>query len=238
MDTRDIYGIEHIEYEAEREIYAGLIENCIENIGYGTSRVVFPYTKGKVIKLALTEEGILQNEAEYNCFCESEDNNVARIYAIGKLCLIVERVEPLDFDGGSFDDYYATLPDGAVKDALDKTIDFLDKHFGPTEDNYQFGTNSNGYIVAYDYGFDSRVEDCCVKFVGNIADLYDSYNLTDEDILKAALVILPYAYAYSAPNRRELIDWFLTSNHKLVAPTGSALKDWKNHVFERKFVGF
>jgi hypothetical protein len=215
MSFKDIYGVERLSYDEERNLLNALLEDEAEILGHGSSRIVVELNKDKVVKIALSAEGIAQNNAEYNCFCdgENQDHYVAEIYAMGAMVLISERLTPIcDGSQEELDEWIDNLPEEKQDAAIsrsDEVVDYLCSLFGTTDDNYQLGCNNDGLIMAYDYGFDSSSNDLD-SIVGNIRDLYDEDIFEDtEDYIRLALEILPYACTIGAPYKDDLRLYFI-----------------------------
>lgn len=116
----------------------------------GSSRAVFAYEEGKVIKIAFDEQGCAQNINEVMLFQEQGDKHLATIYAYGKYVIIMEEVEPQIIDMA----YSLLTPKGISQ--VEQVLEVLEETFGYTDDNNQIGWSSQKQrYVAYDYGFNT-----------------------------------------------------------------------------------
>lgn len=188
----------------EENIINKLLRDGVAHIGYGSSRVVFPYGKDKVIKIALTREGFNQNKAELNTYtnCDRE-NTLADVFCYGNIMLISEKCElVVDADSGEYENYLSDLYDNGENDVaqtLEETISYLEENLGVTDDNFQLGRNRKGFIVSLDYGFVPDSED---EQVGNMDEI--TFSNSDKEILNLALTILRLSYKGKTFNSEEL----------------------------------
>jgi hypothetical protein len=193
----------------EKIIIQTLMRKHIKHLGYGSSRIVFPWGDKKVVKIAISKEGIAQNQAELECFDLAEPNMLTNIYCYGELVLIAEKVSLMvDANEEDYDSLLESLyknEEDEVAKQLEKTIDFLENHFGMTSDNLQLGQNREGYIVSLDYGFESRLDND--DNIGNVSDLLGTN--TDRAILKIALENLHLIVNGIVPTKKELDKYFL-----------------------------
>lgn len=143
-----------------------------------------------IIKLACGMGGIRQTEAEVNCFIDYPNAPLAKIIAYGRYVEIMESVnidnDYRDFAEECYEDYdipYDYFYDYCGSDSDDNddkeaqeaygVIIRLHDIFGHTADNGQLGRNSEGKLVAYDYGFVTGVG--CNEQTSNITDyVYDT----------------------------------------------------------------
>jgi hypothetical protein len=228
--------MKRLSYAEEVSILKGLLEDDVEAIGCGSSRLVFPYGKDKVIKLAVTEEGIAQNQTEIDCFEDAPENTVAEIFSYGYLIIVAERLTDIlndndEMDYSDIEEYIRNncedkeQADGFVN-AFEKALDFLDSRFDETDDNLQIGKNSKGFYVAYDYGFSRRVDHAHEHYVSCMCDLsYDG----DPFVLKLALNLINVVAAVGAPNNSEIHHFFLgyeDGKDTLVDITSEVLKSF------------
>lgn len=141
-----------------------------------------------IIKLACGMGGIRQTEAEVNCYLDYPDSPLAKIIAYGRYIEIMERVEADDYRDFAEECYaddeipYYTFydyngrhmdqedADRAAEEAYDVIIQLHDI-FGHTSDNGQLGRNSEGGLVAYDYGFVTGIG--CDEQTSTIANYVD-----------------------------------------------------------------
>lgn len=144
-----------------------------------------------IIKLACGIGGIRQTEAEVSCYLDNSNSPLAKIIAYGRYIEIMEKVE-IDNDYRDFAEYCyedEEIPydmfyeysggDMSEEDANDEAEEAYDviiqlhDIFGHTADNGQLGRNSDGKLVAYDYGFITGVG--CDAQTSNITDyVYDT----------------------------------------------------------------
>lgn len=173
--------------------------NAIDN---GGGRAVFGMTSAELIECGLPDvfagnnyvvkvafdNGIKQNLREIALYQEHGDYApLAEIVFRGRHIEIMERVLALDFreyEGLSYDvflecvkedfgDYLSQQQIDAAYDAMKE----LGKFNGCTSDNGQLGINTDGLIVAYDYGFTTDYE-CSEQTSEN--DLYDYEELLED----------------------------------------------------------
>ena len=151
--------------EEQQIIYS--IMDRDEFLGNGSSRAVFGYTDSLVVKIAIDKQGQRQNANEINVYRDYGSSlPIAEITAYGKNIVVMERINPLDtyevesvFNDEPYeetdddDETYESYRDGDYVDAIKQTVFDLEGINGETSDNYQIGYNSNGKIVAYDYGY-------------------------------------------------------------------------------------
>lgn len=142
-------------------------------IGAGSSRAVYEYPADewgikRVIKVAVSQHGILQNEQEVNTYTEyNEMGYFAHIYAYGELVLIMEYVEEFNQD----DSTDKEREDWA--DFINEVEAFLDDSI----DGGQGGRTQVGNLVLYDYGY--SMHSSRDRQVGNMCDWCDEYNIKD-----------------------------------------------------------
>ena len=172
--------MERLTVEQEKELLQRVYaqDDFLDN---GGGRMVFgcpedidiPGVEGDaVVKIALGDAGLCQNEAEvdfYEAHCQ--DIDLARIYAVGRVCIVMERVDTSltdyirDWLDGDLDDEDAAecfaeeggYTPGQTEELLEQASMLksdLDDCIGSTSDNGQIGMNEDGCLVAYDYGFD------------------------------------------------------------------------------------
>lgn len=150
----------------ERRIMATVMKN-IKMFGNGSSRVVVPFGKDKVVKIALCESGKKQNNNEINLFSGyGTELSLATIYAYSENLIIMERLYDIFeyFENNEFSfinsdnefDYCYHEYGERVELQVDNIIEGLEYHWGDTDDNWQLGVDKNGNIKSYDYGFDAN----------------------------------------------------------------------------------
>jgi hypothetical protein len=140
-------------------------------IANGSSRAVFDFNDNLVIKIAIDRPGQRQNANEIQAYkIYGKDSPLAKIVSYGKNIIVMEKVNPLDYDevegiiSGYYRDdydynedeeYEEPYPDGEFIEAVRNTVRALERINGETDDNFQIGYDSNGRLVAYDYGYES-----------------------------------------------------------------------------------
>jgi hypothetical protein len=140
-----------------------------EFINNGSSRAVFGYTNDLVVKIAIDKQGQRQNANEINAFrYYGSYAPLAKITAYGKNIVVMERVDALEYgeveaivndeyyeDEDENGEVYEVYGDGEFNEKVKDVVYELERINGETDDNFQIGYNSNGNIVAYDYGYNS-----------------------------------------------------------------------------------
>ena len=150
----------------ERRIMATVMKN-IKMFGNGSSRVVVPFGKDKVVKIALCERGKNQNNNEIYLFeNHSNELNLATIFAYSENIIIMERLYDTFeyFENNEFSfinsdsefEYYYHEYGERVELQVDSIVEGLECHWGHTDDNWQLGVDKKGNIKSYDYGFDTN----------------------------------------------------------------------------------
>lgn len=142
----------------------------------GSSRVVydcpdsiarrFNLTTECVIKVGCGPAGYNQNQAEIDMFEAYGNEHLANIFYAGSFVLIMERVDEISEWFRDCGDDYDIDNEDALADIMDATgcsvseihriyatFSWLNEMLGYTSDNFQLGTDSEGYAVAFDYGF-------------------------------------------------------------------------------------
>ena len=198
----------HLTTHQEKVIIDKLLKRKAEFLNYGSSRVVFPWTDDKIVKIALTEEGIKQNKNELRVFTDCEEDDIlSNIFAYGKIVLICEKCDlEVDADSDVFDEVMQDLYDNGkneIADKAQKAVDYLNNHYGHTDDNYQVGYNRKGYLVCLDYGFDPTSDD----EAGDLVDICSSN--TSHKILKMAIATLHCAandYTFDSEELEEVLE--------------------------------
>ena len=219
----------HLTTHQEKVIIDKLLKRKTEFLNYGSSRVVFPWTDDKIVKIALTEEGINQNKNELRVFTDcKEDDILSNIFAYGEIILICEKCDlKVDADFDEFDETMQDLYDNGQKEIADKAqkaVDYLEEHYGHTSDNYQLGYNRKGYLVSVDYGFDPNGE----EQAGNLVDICSSN--TSHKILKMALATLHCAANHYTFDSEELEEE-LGNNYTITAKAIRAIaKKAQEHI--------
>lgn len=147
----------------ERRIMATVMKN-IKMFGNGSSRVVVPFGKNKIVKIALCESGKNQNNNEIYLFeNHSNELSLATIFAYSENIIIMERLydtfEYFENNEFSFINSYNEFEccyheyGERVELQVNDTIEGLEYYWGETDDNWQLGVDKNGNIKSYDYGF-------------------------------------------------------------------------------------
>jgi len=126
-------------------------------LGAGSSRIVYNLGGNVVCKIAISSEGLAQNQREVDCYSSYNiDKSVlAEIYAYGMYVVIMEKVKEL-WDFGSKNTLLAKF--GYDMCDIREVLRILGEEVGETGDNEQLGINSVGKIVCFDYGFDIEEE--------------------------------------------------------------------------------
>lgn len=149
-----------------RRILRGAIKKIgVKEIATGSSRLVLPFGKDKVVKIALCSAGILQNKHEIELFetYENATDYLATIYAYSEHIIIMERLyDPtsllngyMDMPDRDFDENIETL-NYEDSEVVDTIIDELSAIYGYTDDNYQMAYNKDYMVKMYDYGFNTK----------------------------------------------------------------------------------
>lgn len=152
-------NLESLTIEQEIEVLRQAFERK-KFLGNGSSRAVYELNDEWVVKIANSEEGRVQNRNEvYLYSLEVMRPVLATIKAFSPNIIVMQKVQPYDSD-----DVAAFLYDSseAAMEAMDvraddeykilDVVEALEEVIGETEDNYQIGMSSKGF-VAYDYGF-------------------------------------------------------------------------------------
>ena len=146
-----------------------------EFISTGSSRAVFGLDETRVLKVAASVAGYNQNKIETELFANYGDNGfLARIHGFSERVTIMDRMEQV------LDDYYHEGME-IDEDRFDEIYDFLNSENGSTSDNEQIGIDTQGNMVAYDYGFisiykegtDYSFEDLVGNIDSKISGKYD-----------------------------------------------------------------
>lgn len=178
----------------EKLILDQIVDTHMDFIGNGAARLVFrasqdicdKYCNGHaaVIKVAVGQGGMTQNQNEINCYLEHGARlSLATIYAYGTLIEIMQAVDPVEcrdfldyedepeaFNEMLTEDYGYEFSDETAYEFLQVAYSLCDV-FGYTADNGQLGIDENGCIVAYDYGF---MDDGDVQ-TSDLTDMLENY---------------------------------------------------------------
>lgn len=124
-------------------------------LGAGSSRAVFSLGEDYVVKVAISDEGLLQHSVEREFYVElAEYDLFADLYATGRTVNICERLTRLD----ELEDVNESL----FIDTVSELNDITDYDGG---DNEQIGFSpKRGKWVAYDYGYNNDY--CHEELVG------------------------------------------------------------------------
>jgi hypothetical protein len=134
-------------FEEEVAILQELVNH--EPIGVGSSRATYHYQLGKVVKVAISNHGVLQNQTEVQRYAEFSDKNIlSQIYAYGKLIIVAEEVRLLEYYDYESEDERNEIA-GYVEGLRTQYLELVDESI----DGEQVGFNQNGLIVFYDYGY-------------------------------------------------------------------------------------
>lgn len=179
-----------------REEFDNLIETIKNDehsyIGNGSSRAVYRVEycgNNYAVKIAGQPEGRAQNQIEMDLYEEHGGEYLNPILAAYKdILLVCDEIDPLDTDmveeawrNEDVEDFIEAVEwaDWYTRDELidiwancRAAVHFLTECQGDTWDNFQIGTNYNGRVVAYDYGYVTGVS----GLVGDIEGLIDFGN--------------------------------------------------------------
>jgi hypothetical protein len=155
--------------EEEKDILQDLLDSNSEPIGVGSSRATYQYQPGKVVKIAISQHGILQNETEVSRFSEFGDKNIlSKIYSYGQLIIIAEEVRLLENYEYESEDERNEIH-GYVESLCRDYLELIDESI----DGQQVGFNTSGLIVFYDYGYEYQRS----GQVGDMDSWNDNYNI-------------------------------------------------------------
>jgi hypothetical protein len=115
-----------------------------EYIGKGSSRAVYGLDEKTILKVVADSGGKLQNKLEAETYAKHKSDKLAKIYAVGKFILVMERVNLID----DYDDY-----NDDDEREFNTVQDYLNCITGTHGDNYQIGKSLDGHMKAYDYGY-------------------------------------------------------------------------------------
>jgi hypothetical protein len=173
------YKMKHLS-KSEEIAYIKCAQEINHCLGYGSSRIVFDCGDNKVIKVALTNKGQMQNRHELDVY-EAYPDYCGEIFAYGSHILVCDKmVEDIhDYLYEMFDESIYPEDDEEIEDYIkDQEIDAhtadliregmavaqkLNDVIGWTEDNGQIGYFAGGYVAAFDFGYFPRsceFEDC------------------------------------------------------------------------------
>lgn len=141
--------------------------NKNEYLDNGSSRIVCELSDGKVLKIAVDEGGIVQNNREIETFEEFGNQFLAEIFAYGKYVIVMERLDyatriedifryqhsaQTQFDKECCG-WGAEYDEEQFESALVTQYE-LGEILGESEDNDQLGMRvGTKQVVSYDYGF-------------------------------------------------------------------------------------
>lgn len=177
--------------DEERELLEEIANGEIKGIDSEMSRLVYGIDDDLIVKVAIGPGGLKQNENEVSAFGDYPFYPIARIYAYGQTCLIMER---LDHCGRYDDCYYVDEYLDGDSDRVDQIVVDLETINGDTSDNFQLGLTKNGDLVAYDYGFISSIS--CNSQTSDLAETVCS-EVNDEETL---------SYIRDLANNLEIMD--------------------------------
>lgn len=133
----------------------------------GSSRIVVPFGKDKIVKVALQEQSLEQNKNEIEIYKEyAEILPLGKIYAYGERVILMERLyDPFYFynegtcqtinEDYNLEDYYFEFEDHLVE-TVENIVEYFQDIQGYTGDNWQLGVDKNGNFKSYDYGYTTR----------------------------------------------------------------------------------
>lgn len=160
-----------------------ILRNVLRKINFmesGSSRIVVPFGKDKIVKVALQKEALEQNKNEIEIYKEyAEILPLGKIYAYGERVILMERLyDPYCFyNEGTYEtinedyyleDYYFEF-DNYLVETIENIIEYFQEIQGDTGDNWQLGVDKNGNFKSYDYGYTT-----CKSFheqVGSISSI-------------------------------------------------------------------
>jgi hypothetical protein len=159
--------MERMSKERELQILKELKD--AEPIGTGSSRAAFNWTEGKVVKIALSSHGQLQNETEVERFAQhGHEGILAEIFEYGELIIVAEFVSEPDWTND--DEGYLAYQE-ELRSLSNKYSEMIDE----STDGSQVGYNGKGKLVFYDYGYVYQRS----GQVGDMSDWADEYNIPD-----------------------------------------------------------
>jgi len=155
--------------EEEIAILQEILYSNSEPMGVGSSRATYSYKPGKVVKIAVSAHGVLQNETEVERYAEFGDKNIlSQIFAYGELIIVAEEIRLLEeYDYQSEDERNEIA--GYVEGLRTQYLELVDESI----DGEQLGFNQNGLIVFYDYGYVYQRS----GQVGDMDQWNDQYNI-------------------------------------------------------------
>jgi hypothetical protein len=155
--------------EEEIAILQEILYSNSEPMGVGSSRATYSYKPGKVVKIAVSGHGVLQNETEVERYAEFGNKNIlSQIYAYGELIIVAEEIRLLEeYDYQSEDERNEIA--GYVEGLRTQYLELVDESI----DGEQLGFNQNGLIVFYDYGYVYQRS----GQVGDMDQWNDQYNI-------------------------------------------------------------
>lgn len=148
--------------DQEYQILMNILDDKYPFIDNGSSRAVYEFDNGIILKLALDDGGKTQNDKEIELYWQLGGEYLADIYAYGDSIILMEEV----------DIYYKNLRDWYIDDLdfwgddehefteeeidnIHNTISVIEDYLGGTADNDQIGYSyKKGKFVSYDYGFE------------------------------------------------------------------------------------
>lgn len=151
-------------------------------LGAGSSRAVYSLGKDYVVKVAISDEGLLQHSVEREFYAELAKYDLfADLYATGCTVNICERLTRLD----ELEDANESL----FIDIVSELNDITDYDGG---DNEQIGFSpKRGKWVAYDYGYNNSY--CHEELVGCMYEWVDCC-----DVVEIALEVLESGQAFDS----------------------------------------
>lgn len=142
--------------EQEYKIIADIRDGKYQQIGRGSSRIVFNLGNNIVAKIAVGRSALEQNRLETLNYCQDTDCICAKIYSYGKFIILMEKLQPISdqdglfyYDKNKYSDRYDAMEQLGLNNIYCSACDLL----GETEDNYQIGISQDGSYKLYDYGY-------------------------------------------------------------------------------------
>src|SRR5574344_912687 len=133
--------------EQEYKIIADIRDGKYQQIGRGSSRIVFNLGNNIVAKIAVGRNAREQNRLEILNYCQDTDYICAKIYSYGKFIILMEKLQPISdqdglfyYDKNKYSDRYDAMEQLGLNNIYCSACDLL----GETEDNYQIGISQAG----------------------------------------------------------------------------------------------
>lgn len=129
-------------------------------------KVIIDAFRGIVIKIAINERGLQQNENEKN-FNEKRPDITAKVIFYDVEYLIMEYVDIIEYFNFKLNPLESVPID--IKGQFLYVLDELNKELGDVLDNTQIGVTRDGRVVAYDYGITEHLlSNCNLPLLNNL----------------------------------------------------------------------